>query len=118
MTEFGAYIRKARESRGWSLREADKRLGLHHSRLHELESGKSSKTGKKLVPTQDNLEKLAKGYNLPIDHLFALAYFPSYLKVDAGMSGEELGVVDLYRSLTPERKKFWLTIGEGLKTIS
>ncbi|MBM3275520.1 MAG: helix-turn-helix domain-containing protein [Candidatus Sericytochromatia bacterium] len=73
MTEFGQYVRRAREHKGWSLREAAKQLRLPHSRLFELENGFSSKTGKPIKPTTDNLDLLARGYDLPIDHLVALA---------------------------------------------
>lgn len=117
MDKLGEYIRTARERRGWSLREAAKRTGIPHSRLFELESGKSSKTGKPVVPTRSNLENLARGYDLPLDHLFALAHFPGYLKIEAGMTGEELGVIDLYRSLAPAKQRLWISIGEGLRNL-
>jgi transcriptional regulator with XRE-family HTH domain len=115
--KLGDYIRTARERRGWSLREAAKRTGIPHSRLFELESGKSSKTGKPVVPTKSNLEALAMGYGLPIDNLFALAHFPGYLKSKEGLTGTDLSVLDLYRSLSPARQSLWVSIGEGLKNL-
>ncbi len=114
---FCDYIREARARSGWSLREAAKRTGISHSRLFELEAGISSKTGKSVVPTQDNIEKLADGYKLPIDHLFALAFFPEFLKTQAGITSKELGVVALYRDLSEARRNLWLTLGEGLKRL-
>ncbi len=117
MSEFGRYIRKTRERKEWSLREAAKRTKVPHSRLFELESGISSKTGKPVVPTMDNIENLAKGLELPIDHLFALAYFPGYLKDRAALSSTELGMLDLFRQMTPARRDLWLRIGEGLKGL-
>ena len=69
------------------------------------------------MPTQANLEALAKGYGLPIDNLFALAHFPGYLKSKEGLTGTELGVLDLYRSLSPARQSLWVAIGEGLKNL-
>lgn len=117
MSEFGSYIRQARERKALSLRAAARRCGIPHSRLFELETGISSKTGKPVVPTQENIEKLAAGYGVPVDHLFALAFFPGYLKAEEGLSSQELGVVALYRELTPGERLLWLTIGEGLKTL-
>jgi hypothetical protein len=88
-----------------------------HSRLFELENGLSSKTGKPVVPTKDNLERLAVGYGLPLDHLVALAHFPKQAKLQEGLTPEELGVLDLFRALVPAKQKLWLTIGEGLKDL-
>ncbi len=117
MSEFGRYIRKARERKGWSLREAAKQTKVPHSRLFELETGISSKTGKPVVPTKDNIDNLSLGLGLPIDHLFALAYFPAYLKDREALSSTELGLVDLYRQLTPARRDLWMKVGEGLRGL-
>jgi len=114
---LGAYVRAARRRQGWTLREAARQVGLSHSRLFELESGVSSRTGKPVVPTQANLEALASGYGLPLDHLFALAHFPGYLSSRDGLSAEELGLVALYRSLPAASRQFWVAMGEGLRHL-
>ncbi|HEY9766724.1 MAG TPA: helix-turn-helix transcriptional regulator [Chroococcales cyanobacterium] len=117
MSSFGEYIRAARLQRGWTLRESASKTGLAHSRLHELERGISSKTGNRVIPTPANIEGIALGYDLPVDQLFALAYFPGYLRLVEGLSPEELIVLDLYRALFPARQQLWLSIGEGLKAL-
>ncbi|MGE5708121.1 MAG: helix-turn-helix domain-containing protein [Bacteroidota bacterium] len=117
MPRFGDYIRGTRERKGWTLREASIQTGIPHSRLFELEKGVSSKTGKPVLATRQNLEKLAKGYQLPMDQLFALAHFPDYLKVSEGLAVEELAMLDLFRALSPAKQRLWLSIGEGLKNL-
>ena len=117
MTEFGAYIQQARDRFSWSLREAARQTKIPHSRLYELETGISTKTGKPVVPTQTNLENLARGYKLPLDHLFALAYFPEYLKKEGAMTGDELSLLDVFRSLNPDRRAFLLTMAQELTMI-
>lgn len=49
MNELGGMLRKARESRGWSLQEAADIIGTTKGHLHALENGAADNPGLKLV---------------------------------------------------------------------
>lgn len=70
---FGDYIYRARQERGWTLREAASRIGIAHSRLDELEKGHDWHSGKQFKPSYINVVRIAKAYGLPLDHLLTLS---------------------------------------------
>lgn len=70
---FGDYIYRARQERGWPLRQAASRIGIAHSRLDELEKGHDWHSGKQFRPSYINVVRIAKAYGLPLDHLLSLS---------------------------------------------
>lgn len=70
---IGEYLRKLRQERNLSAREAAKRIGISYTRLQELEAGTSRTTGKATSPTTDVLIKIAKGYEQPLPLLLQMA---------------------------------------------
>lgn len=73
--------------------------------------------GGSVHPTKANLEGLAQAYELPLDQLYALAYFSDYLKERTGLSPEHLGIVDLFNRLSLAKQQVWTRIGEDLLTL-
>lgn len=61
--------------------------------------------------------KLAAGYGIPKDELFALAHFPDEVTSKLGISIEEMAVLDLFRGLSAPKRQLWLSLGEGLRTL-
>jgi transcriptional regulator with XRE-family HTH domain len=56
-------LKKIREAKGFSLREAAKRSGLSHSYINSLEKGEHPNTKAPINPTPDILKRLAAAYN-------------------------------------------------------
>lgn len=69
----GEYLQQVRFTKGWSLREAAKRVGLAHSRIDEVEKMIDARTGKTFRPSYVNIVKFAKAYGLPPDQLLKRA---------------------------------------------
>lgn len=69
--KFGAYIRRLRESKGWSLREVEEKSGksISNPYLSQVERGERN------VPHLDLIERLAKTYGEPLDNLLKAANF-------------------------------------------
>lgn len=118
MSELGEYLREVRKLRGFTLREAAKRTGVAHSRLYDLERGISSKTGLPVIPTKPNLEGIARGYKVDLEGLVARSMLSGKSSLAGNLSVEELRVVTLYRELSPAKRGLWLSIGDGLKSLS
>jgi transcriptional regulator with XRE-family HTH domain len=49
MSDLSALLRRARESKGWSLQESAEMLGTTKGHLHDLESGRSDNPTLRLV---------------------------------------------------------------------
>lgn len=95
---IGEYLRGLREQKGWSAREAARRLGTSQTRLQEVESGFSRTTGKTTMPSVDVLLKAASGYGQPLPLLMELAGL-------APKSPEEIKEAELtgiFRKLSPQ----------------
>lgn len=65
-TPLGNYLRSVRENKGWSLREAASKIGLHNSVIGQIETGYIKELSVK------SLVFLAKGYNVPLLQLIEL----------------------------------------------
>lgn len=63
MSDIHALLKKIREERNFSLREAGKRSGLSHSYIDSLEKGVHPKTKGPIKPSPDSLKALATAYN-------------------------------------------------------
>jgi transcriptional regulator with XRE-family HTH domain len=61
--QLGELISVARECRGWSLREMEKRTGISNSLLCQIESGHIKE------PSWRNVVKIAKALGLKLDRL-------------------------------------------------
>ncbi len=55
---FGSYLKKQRESNNWTIKELAERLGFSSSYISQLENGTR-------VPSQKQLDTLAKAYQIP-----------------------------------------------------
>lgn len=63
--KIGELITVARECRGWSLREMEKRTGISHALLSQIETGHIKS------PSWRNVVKIAKALNPKLDRLAA-----------------------------------------------
>ena len=92
---------RLRQTRGWSLREAASRAGIHHSRLDEIEKGTDKRSGKPLTPSYVNVVKLAKAYDLPPDELLKSAGYEPGIE----LKPDEWSLIREYRRLPETRRK-------------
>ncbi|MEB3196380.1 MAG: helix-turn-helix transcriptional regulator [Candidatus Sericytochromatia bacterium] len=111
METFGSYIRRARLARGWSLDEAARRIGISKSRLRELESGVSLKSGKPTHPTAGNVAAVARGMGIDQDHLAGMAGL-GFRIVPADMA--ESALLARFRALAPDVRPVALRVLEAL----
>ncbi len=63
---LSVWLKKQRQSRGWTLREATKKLGISRSYLSALEHGQKE-------PSTEILERIARGYGVRSDEVGILA---------------------------------------------
>lgn len=70
---FGYYIHNARMQQHKSLRECAKDCGISHTHIDSLEKGKDFRTGKRVSPTPETIEKISKGLMLDETTLFNLS---------------------------------------------
>lgn len=61
--KIGELICVARECKGWTLRELEKRTGIHNSLLSQIETGHVKE------PSWRNVVKIAKALGLKLDRL-------------------------------------------------
>src|SRR5215469_1692606 len=62
-SDLGQLLRLARELRGWSLRELDKRSGVPHAAISQIETGHIKEPSFRLIV------KLTRALNLPLQRL-------------------------------------------------
>lgn len=109
---LGEYLYQARQERGWSLREAAKRVeSLTHSRIDEIEKMRDARTGKYFVPSYINVIRLAKAYDLPVDDLLRRAGYEPGIE----LTPDEWEIVGLYRQLDPAGRERARTALKGLR---
>ena len=65
--ELAILLRQARKQRGWSLREVERRTGVHNAHLSQIEQGRIEK------PAMHLLFKLSRLYDLDYARLMRLA---------------------------------------------
>lgn len=94
---IGEYLKKLRQERNLSAREAAKRIGISYTRLQELEMGTSRTTGKATSPSTDVLIKIAKGYDQPLPLLLEMAGL-SPVSPDERQEAE---LLKMFRGLSP-----------------
>ena len=88
---FGAYLRRLRESKGLSLRQAAKDAGVSSGYLSQIEGEKRGKrkTGEHFAPHPQILKQLAEAYHVPAQDLFERAGFFEKQKDFFGFSEEK-----------------------------
>lgn len=100
------YLKELRHERGWSVREAAKRIGVSYSRLQELEAGISRTTGKTTSPSTDLLIKVAKGYEQPLPLLLQMAGLTPVSQDER----QEAELLHIFRTLSPRGRNLALSI--------
>jgi len=105
-----AYLKTRRQELNLSLKEAARRTGLQPSRLHDLEQGVSSTTGKPTAPTRSNIKKLAHGYQVSEDYLLDLAGRPHLNPA----TDEEMRLIAHFRELIPGHRGAVLALVDSL----
>ncbi|MNX87846.1 Helix-turn-helix domain protein [compost metagenome] len=103
---FSAALKARRTELNLSLKEAARRTGIQPSRLHDLEQGRSSTTGKPTGPTRDNIKRIAKGYLQDEAYLLDLAGYP---KLDAATAAERR-LLGHFRELIPGHQEAVLNL--------
>lgn len=111
---FGEYVFQVRQSKGWSLREAAKRVGIAHSRLDEIEKMIDGRTRKPFVPSYVNVVKLAKAYGLPPDDLLRRAGYEPGIELEP----QEWRIIQSYRSLPEALRMKLLSSLDALESES
>ncbi len=87
---FGPYLKRLRESKGFSLRQAAKDAGVSSGYLSQIEGEKRGKrrTGEHFAPHPQILKQLAEVYHVPAQDLFERAGFFERQKDHFGFSEE------------------------------
>ena len=112
-TEVGTYLFKRRSEKGWSLREASKRLDISPSRLSEIEKGISKNTNKTTLPSRETIEKLAQGYKIPEDLLLKKAGFlPKMEEEKIHATDELLELMQLVASMGVKKQQIVLAVAK------
>lgn len=109
LREFGEIMRRIRESRGWTLREAARRCDLSVETLHTLEEGRKG-SGVYNVPQIHTLLQIEEGYGLPLPVLTAACYGISLTR-----EGAEPIPIELYAKLK-EAAEILARQGNGQKS--
>ncbi len=73
MNYLGRFLKKRLKELKMSEREVALKCGLSHSYLNQLIKGINPSTNKKISPTLSTFEKLAKGFEVDIEHLQKVA---------------------------------------------
>jgi transcriptional regulator with XRE-family HTH domain len=69
-TAIGVYLRSLRDTRGFSLREIERKTGVSNAVLSQIESGQVKR------PSPTTLYKLAELYSVPYEELMNRAGYP------------------------------------------
>lgn len=71
--ELGSFLRAERTTRRLSLRAAADLIGVDHMRLSDIEKGINRATGNPTRPSAEMLQRIARAYQVPQEHLLELA---------------------------------------------
>lgn len=100
MGSLGEYLKKLREEKGYSLREAGRQTGIAEAYLWQLENGK------RVIPRPEMLKKLAKGYGVPAENILKHAGYPVGPADEKKEAASKKGVLyRVYEKLSNEGKK-------------
>lgn len=81
---FGTFIFNLRESKGMTVREAAKLVGISHSRLVNFEHGKDPHSGRPTLPAAELVGQIAGAYGYPKGQLLLLAGYLPWMVNEAG----------------------------------
>jgi HTH-type transcriptional regulator, competence development regulator len=95
-TALGDRLRTARTQLGWSLREAERRTGIHNAHLVQIENGTIAR------PDPNILWTLASAYGIEFDELMLLAGHVTKSAESKPMMGAALRALG---SLTPDEQR-------------
>lgn len=91
---LGEVLIRARADKGWSLRQAEERSGIHNAHISQIEKGVISR------PSPTVLNALAQAYELDFTHLMQLAGIAN------GDDSATLGAaLNALHHLSPDRKR-------------
>lgn len=108
---IGEYLKKLRQERNLSAREAAKRIGISYTRLQELEMGISRTTGKATSPTTDLLIKIARGYDQPLSLLLEMAG----LAPVSPDQEQEAELIQIFRTLSDQGRDLSIALIRSVK---
>ena len=100
--QLGRLIKKNRQAKGLSFREAAEKMGFHHSYLARIESGDFES------PKPKQLKLIARALEIPVEDLYALAGyqvpdrlpdFAPYLRAKFDMPDEAVDRLEEYFQL-------------------
>lgn len=111
MSAIGDYLRRLRRDRGWSAREASKRLGVSSNRLLEIECGHSRTTSKPTTPSVELLLRISQGYEVPLPLLLELAGLADK-SPDEQLEAE---LIQVWRSLSPHTRDMAIAVVRAMK---
>lgn len=92
---FNETLFDLRKARGWSLRDAAIRIGIHHARLDELEKGLDNRTGRPAIASYVTVVKLARAYEIEPDELLKLAGYEPGIE----LSEQERHLIEKFRAM-------------------
>lgn len=72
MYNLGEYVKKRRQEMGLSLREFGEKCGVSHTHIDSIEKGYDVRSGRKVNPTRETIQKLAQGLGVSESELFGL----------------------------------------------
>jgi len=96
--QFGAYLKKIRKARNWSLRDVEAKTGneISNAYLSQIERAERP------VPSMSLISKLAHAFNLPIEFFLKEA---GYIGEETSKSAEAHHLFKAYNKLSPVRRK-------------
>jgi len=108
VTALGGRLAQARAEKGWSLREAERRTGIHNAHLSQIETGAIER------PAPNVLWALAEVYGLDLQELLRLAgHVEAAAKATPGsVVGAALRTMG---DLTPEQQRKALEFMQEMK---
>jgi len=98
-SELGARLSAARNARGWTLREVERRTGIHNAHLSQVETGAITR------PDPNILWELARVYEDDFDQLMRLA---GHVEGHTDPDVDDLHLAAAFRALkalTPEERR-------------
>jgi HTH-type transcriptional regulator, competence development regulator len=105
-TELGVKLAAARTARGWSLREVERRTGIHNAHLSQIETGTIER------PDLGMLWELAQLYELDYDELLL---FAGHTKSRSSSQAQTAAAFRAFERLTPDQQREALRFMDELR---
>lgn len=94
MVDFGKWIQKEIDKRGWTQSDLSRESGIHTAAVSYLIGG-SRKVG------LSSAIGLSKAFNMPLEEILVAAGFMPWLEID---STKEAALIQIFRRLTPKEQ--------------